>query len=155
MSDEQDDTLEQELRQLAARTDPVPPRLLQAAIDAFSWRDIDAELAELTFDSLLDQDQGTLVRGTAERRIVSFRTSALTIDIEVSSTGTGRSVMGQIVPAQPARVDIRHRAGEVTTDADDLGRFRSEGLQAGPMSLRLHPRASGAGPAVVTDWVSI
>lgn len=152
MSDEQNDELEAELQRLAARIDPVPPRLVQAAIDAFSWRDIDAELAELVFDSLVDQDQGALVRGTAERRMVSFRTPELTVDVEVSSQGTGRSVMGQIIPAQPARVDIRQRAGQVSTDADDLGRFRSEGLQAGPMSLRLRPAASGA---VITDWVAI
>ena len=149
------DELESELRRLAARSDPVPPLVVQAALDAFSWRDIDTELAELIFDSLLDQDEATLVRGTAERRMVSFQTSELTIDIEVSGAGLGRSVMGQIIPAQPARVDIRQRESQVTTDADELGRFRSEDLHAGPMSLRLHPPASGAGPEIVTDWVSI
>lgn len=155
MSDEQDDELESELRQLAARSDPVPLLVIQAAIDAFSWRDIDTELAELIFDSLLDQDPATLVRGTAERRMISFETPELTVDVEVSSAGPGRSVMGQIIPAQPARVDVRQRDGVATADADELGRFRSEGLHAGPMSLRLHPTANGAGPEVVTDWISI
>ena len=40
-----DDELEAELRRLAALRDPVPARLHQAAVDAFSWRDIDAEIA--------------------------------------------------------------------------------------------------------------
>jgi hypothetical protein len=156
MRDELDDNeLEEELRQLAAQTDPLPPHLRQAAIDAFSWRDIDTELAELVFDSLLDADRATLVRSSPDRRMVSFRTAKLTIDVEVSSTGSGRSVMGQIVPPQRATVEVRHREGMVTIDADELGRFQSAALQAGPMSLRLHPATGGPQAAIVTDWVSI
>jgi hypothetical protein len=156
MTDEADDNeLEQELRRLAARLDPVPPEFVQAASDAFSWRDIDSELAELVSDSLLDAGQGSLVRSSSDRRLVSFRTPELTIDVEVTTTGSGRDVMGQITPAQRATVEIRQGAAVVTTDADELGCFRSASLSAGPMSLRLtaadhHPR-----PAVVTDWLSI
>ena len=66
MTDEADDNeLEQELRRLAARLDPVPPEFVQAAADAFSWRDIDSELAELVSDSLLDAGQGSLVRSSS------------------------------------------------------------------------------------------
>jgi hypothetical protein len=156
MSDERDDNeLEEELRELAARIDPVPPLLMQAAIDALSWRDIDAELAELVFDSLFDADEASLVRSSADRRMVTFRTPGLTIDVEVSSAGSGRSVMGQIVPPQRARVEIRHREGTTAIDADELGRFQSGTLQAGPVSLRLHPETAGGQPAVITDWVSI
>jgi hypothetical protein len=156
MSDEpDDDPLEQELRGLAASLDPVPAELTQAAADAISWRDIDTELAELVFDSLLDADEATLVRGSADRRLVSFQTPALTVDVEVTRSGSGRDVMGQIVPPQRATVEIRHREGTVTLEADELGRFSSASLRAGPMSLRVHPAAGGPGPAVVTDWVSI
>ena len=158
MSDEPGaDELEEELRQLAARVDPVPPLLVQAGIDAFSWRDVDAELAELVFDSLLDEDAASLVRSSQDRRMVSFRTPGLTIDIEVSSAGTGRSVMGQIVPPQQATVEIRHREGTTTVAADELGRFQSGTLHAGPVRLRLRPgTGTGAGqPAVITDWVAI
>jgi hypothetical protein len=163
MSDAADDSaLEQELRRVAARLDPVPPEVVQAAIGAFSWRDIDAELAELVFDSLLDADQATLVRGSPAQRLVSFKTPELTVDVEVATTASGRDVMGQISPPQRATVEIRHGAGVVTTDADELGRFRAASLQAGPMSMRLRPagasqRPAGASqrPAVVTDWLSI
>lgn len=154
--DEPDDNeLEQELRRLAARLDPVPPELVEAAAEALSWRDIDTELAELVFDSLLDAGQGAPVRGSADRRLVSFQTPGLTIDVEVTSTASGREVLGQITPAQRATVEIRHRAGIVTTDADELGCFRSASLQTGPMSLRLRPADRGPRPAVVTDWLSI
>jgi hypothetical protein len=156
MTDEADDNeLEQELRRLAARLDPVPPELVQAASEALSWRDIDSELAELVSDSLLEAGPGTLVRSSSGRRFVSFKTPELTIDVEVTSTGSGRDVMGQITPPQRATVEIRHRAGVVTTDADELGCFKSASLSAGPMSLRLSPADSGPRPAVVTDWLSI
>lgn len=156
MSDEsQDDELERELRRLAARVDPVPAEVAQAAAEAFSWRNIDAELAELVFDSLLTTDQAALVRGSPGQRLVSFRAAELTIDVEVTATGSGRDLMGQITPPQPATVQIRHRAGVVSTEADEHGRFRSASLRTGPMSLRLGTAAGRPRPAVVTDWLSI
>jgi hypothetical protein len=156
MSDESDDDApEHELRQLAARLDPVPPELVQAAAEAFSWRNIDAELAELVFDSLLNTDQAALVRSSPGRRLVSFQTPELTIDVEVTATASGRDVMGQITPPQRAVVEIRHRAGVVSTDADERGCFRSASLQNGPMSLRLLPAAGDPRPPIVTDWLSI
>ena len=148
-----DDELEAELRRLAARREPVPAQLHQAAVDAFSWRDIDAEIAELVYDSLLDA--ASLVRGPADQRMVSFAVGGMTIDLEVTSAGPGRTVMGQIVPPQPATVDIRHPQDTVTVEADDLGRFRSGPLPPGPASLRLRPPAGAAGPAIVTDWVAL
>ena len=156
MSDEsEDDELERELRQAAARLDPVPPELVQAAAEAFSWRNIDAELAELVFDSLLNTDEAALVRSSPGRRLVSFETAELTIDVEVTATASGREVMGQISPPQRATVEIRHRAGVVSADADERGCFRSAALQTGPMSLRLRPAAGDPQPPIVTDWLSI
>src|SRR5215469_1741348 len=104
-----DDELSEELRQLAARLDPVPPELLAGAAAAFTWRDVDAELADLVFDSLLDADEATLVRGSPERRMVSFAGGGLTVDVEVTIAGPARTIMGQIVPPQPGAVDIRRQ----------------------------------------------
>jgi hypothetical protein len=155
MRDDPDDELEEELRRLAARLEPVPPELLQAAAGAFAWRDIDAELAELVFDSLADSDAATLVRGSPGRRLVSFTGGGLTIDVEVTSTGPARTVMGQIVPPQRGVVDIRRRQEVVTVESDELGRFRSGPLPPGPLSLRLRPAPGAPGPEVVTDWVAV
>lgn len=151
-TDEELDELEDELRRAAARFEPVPPEFLDAAAGAFAWRDIDAELAELVFDSLVDADEATLVRGSADRRLVSFSGGGLTIDVEVTSAGEARTVMGQIAPPQPGVVDIRRQRDTITVAADELGRFRSGPLPPGPLSLRLRP---AAGPAVVTDWVAL
>jgi hypothetical protein len=152
---EPDDELEQELRGLAADTEPVPGELLRAAVDAFAWRDIDAELAELTYDSLVDADEASLVRGSPGQRLVSFAVGGITIDVEVTGTGPGRTVMGQIAPPQRATVEIRYRQDTVTVEADELGRFRSGPLRPGPASLRLRPLPGGSGPAIVTDWISL
>ena len=150
-----DDELEAELRRLAADREPVPAQLAQAALDAFGWRDIDAELAELVYDSLIDADEASLVRGPPGQRLVSFAVGGLTIDVEVTSAGSGRSVMGQIAPPQRATVDIRHPRDTVTVETDELGRFESGPLPPGPASLRLRPPPGGEGPAIVTDWISL
>jgi hypothetical protein len=147
-----DDELEEELRRLAARVDPVPPELLHGAAGAFAWRDIDAELAELVFDSLIDSDEATLVRGSPDRRLVSFAAGGLTIDVEVTVTGPARTVMGQIVPPRRGRVDLRRPGETVSVEADELGRFRSGPLPPGPLSLRLR---TDEGAPVVTDWLSL
>jgi hypothetical protein len=153
MRDERDDDeLEEELRRLAARVDPVPPELLRAAAGAFTWRDIDAELAELVFDSLLDADEAALVRGSPDRRLVSFAAGGLTIDVEVTATGPDRTVMGQIVPPRRGQVDLRRPGETVTVDADELGRFRSGPLPPGPLSLRWR---TDDGAPVVTDWLAL
>jgi hypothetical protein len=152
MPNERDDELAEELRRLAARLDPVPPDLLAGAAGAFAWRDIDAELAELVFDSLLDVDEATLVRGSPERRLVSFAGGGLTVDVEVTTTGPTRTIMGQIVPPQGGAIDIRRQQETVTIEADELGRFRSGPLPPGPLSLRLRP---AGGAPVVTDWLAL
>ena len=152
MPEEHDDELAEELRRLAARLDPVPPELLTAAAGAFAWRDIDAELAELVFDSLFDVDEATQVRGSPERRLVSFTGGGVTLDIEVTTTGPARTIMGQIVPPQRGAVDVRRQQETITIEADELGRFRSGPLPPGPLSLRLRP---AEGTPVVTDWLAL
>jgi hypothetical protein len=152
---EPDDALEEELRRAAARIEPVPPELVDAAVGAFTWRTIDAELAELTFDSLLNQDQAALVRGGEQGRLLSFRASGLSIEVEVTGGGNVRRLVGQLMPPQRATVAIRHGNDLATVAADELGRFSIGLLHAGPISLRCTLGSETAQPPVVTDWVSI
>ena len=59
------------LRMAAAIREPVPASVLQAARDAFAWRLIDAELAELVADSACElASAGT--RGGGQPRLVTF-----------------------------------------------------------------------------------
>jgi hypothetical protein len=157
----EDLVLEEELRALAARLEPVPERLVQAAVDAYAWRTVDADLAELVFDSLADRQEAALVRGGQGERLLSFQASSLTIEVEVTATGTARRLIGQLVPPQRADVEIRHQDDVVTIATDELGRFIADSLPAGPVSLRCAAPAGAPGaagqiqPPVVTDWVPI
>jgi hypothetical protein len=157
--DEPDDTglddmrLEEELRGLAARLEPVPERLVQAAVDAYAWRTVDTDLAELVFDSLADRDEAAPVRGQQQERLLSFRASSLTIEVQVTAAGSSRRLIGQLVPPQPAVVEIRHQDEVMTLATDQFGRFVAEWMPAGPVSLRCGPAAGDARSPVVTDWV--
>jgi hypothetical protein len=156
VDDEPEDArLEEELRELAARLEPVPDRLVQAALDAYAWRTIDAELAELAFDSLADQDEAALVRGHQQERLLSFRASGLTIEVEVTAAGPARRLIGQLVPPQRAEVEIRRQDGVVRIATDEFGRFVADRMPAGPVSLRLGPAPGEGRSAVVTEWIPI
>jgi hypothetical protein len=155
MRDEYGDELEEELRSLARTLEPVPPRLLQAAQDAYTWRDLDHELAELVSDSLLDADEFAFVRSSTELRLVSFRAREVSVDVEVTRTAAGRSLIGQLTPPQPAVVEIRRRQGVVAVEADELGRFRSGPLPPGPASLRIRPAGPATRTPVATDWICL
>jgi hypothetical protein len=133
-----DDELEDELREAAARLDPIPAGLLRGAVEAYTFRTLDTELAELTFDSLVADE---LVRGPDRPRLLTFQASARTIEVEVTE---GR-LIGRITPAEPAEITVRSRDRVTSVTADELGRFQT-GLGAGPYSLRCGD--------VVTDWFS-
>jgi hypothetical protein len=139
-----DEGLERELRQAAAVLDPVPDDLRQLALEAYALHDIDARIAELTFDSLVD---AIPVRGATDvPRMLTFQAGELTVDVEV----TGDGLIGQVLPPQAARVEVLHgpRPGARLT-TDDLGRFTGEAPPAGPFALRLRTDAD----VVVTEWL--
>lgn len=136
--------LEAELREAAAILDPVPAGLRLLAVEAYALHDLDAKIAELTFDSLVD---AIPVRGAVDvPRMLTFHTGGLTVDVEVTSHG----IMGQLLPPQSASVEVLDgpRAGAALT-ADDMGRFASGTRPAGPFALRLR----AGGEVVVTEWM--
>ncbi|MFH0172793.1 hypothetical protein ACIA6D_01455 [Streptomyces cacaoi] len=138
------DRLEEELRQAAAILDPVPAELRRAAIEAYTLHDLDARIAELTFDSLVD---AIPVRGAVDvPRMLTFHTGGLTVDVEVTDEG----LMGQLLPPQSASIEVLHgpRAGAPLT-ADDMGRFACDTPPGGPFALRLRTGAE----VVVTEWL--
>jgi hypothetical protein len=150
-----DADLEAELRRVLAQIDPLPPGLVETGIRTFTWRTIDADLAELVFDSQVDQDEAALVRGDQQGRLLSFRAGTLTIEVEVTGTGPSRRLMGQFMPPQHGGVEIRHGDSTTTVEADELGRFSAGPLPAGPVSLRCRPGSAPDQPAIVTEWISI
>lgn len=139
-----DALLEEELRQAAAVLDPVPAELLQTALDAFALHDLDARIAELTFDSLLD---ALPVRGVLDApRMLTFRAGEVTVDVEV----TGEGLIGQLLPPRSARIEVLGGpAAARPVSTDTLGRFSSETPPSGPFALRLRTGAE----VIVTEWL--
>ncbi|KUN23503.1 hypothetical protein AQJ23_24970 [Streptomyces antibioticus] len=140
------DLLEEELRRAAGILDPVPAQLRQIAVEAYALHDLDAKIAELTFDSVVD---AIPVRGATDvPRMLTFRAGEVTVDVEV----TGEGLMGQVLPPQQASVEVLsgpQTGAPLTTD--DMGRFTYGGSPAGPFALRLRTGRE----AIVTDWLTV
>ena len=139
-----DALLEEELRQAAAVLDPVPDFLRQLAVEAYALHDLDARIAELTFDSLVD---ALPVRGVTDApRMLTFRAGALTVDVEV----TGEGLIGQVLPPGSARIEVLGGPGAARPVAvASLGRFLSDDPPSGPFALRLRTGTE----VIVTEWL--
>jgi hypothetical protein len=146
-----DERLLDELREVLGRDAAPPSSVVEAAKESYTWRTVDAELAELTHDSLVDQT-AVRTRGAPDRRALTFEARDLIIEVEVSVSGRERRLLGQLVPAQPARIEIRQAGATRRIEADAAGRFMVPGLEARPVSLRC--RLAGRDP-VSTEWVLI
>jgi hypothetical protein len=138
------------LRQALAERQAVPPEFVEAAKNAFAWHNIDAELAELTYDSSRDAESAPSTRAeTASIRALTFTSAHLTIELEV----THDSLLGQIVPAQPGTIKVQLRDGaESTVPADRIGRFTIRPMPAG--TFRLHCKTSADADAL-TNWITL
>ena len=151
---DKDAVTEAELRAIVSHQDPVPPRLDAAARGAFTWRTVDAELAELMRDSAdAEEEAGALVRGGRGPRQLSFESPRLGIELEIVATGPrSRRLEGQLLPPATATVTVE-RPGEdgLSVQADELGRFVLDGLRAG--AVRLHVVLRGAQIAI--PWTTI
>ena len=152
--DPADDKLLQDLARTVARTDPVPPSVLAAARATFTWRTIDAELAALSYDSVLDERPLAGIRGAATERVLTFEASGVSIEVEVREDGQRRSIIAQLVPPQQADVALDHRDGTASVVADELGRFAVDDIPAGPVRLRVR-NAGPAAVAVHTEWLPL
>jgi hypothetical protein len=151
---EEDERLWSELAAVIADADPVPAEVLQGGRDSFAWTTIDAELAELAYDSAA---AATAVGRAADSpRLLTFEAPGLLIEVEVTVTGPRRRLIGQLVPPRQAQVTVRHhKGGTVEVEADDLGRFRAEDLPAGFSSLRCNLAGTEEDAVVVTDWITL
>ncbi|MGH9149081.1 MAG: hypothetical protein ACRD0D_02970 [Acidimicrobiales bacterium] len=151
MTTETDERLLSRLATLLGRLDdPVPDHVRAAAEASFDWRTVDAELAALVYDSALDDERLMALRGPAGRQL-TFEAGGLVVEVQVE--GPDRQLVGQLVPPQRAEVEIRSPRSSVTVTSDDLGRFRSARLPAGPFSLRC--RLAANRPPTETEWVVV
>jgi hypothetical protein len=140
-----DDELLERMRQLARVHDPVPQDLFTTARAAFSLRTLDDELADLLFDSLLDEALVGIRGGTT--RQLTFGVEDLTIDVDLDTDG----VVGHVSPVGPATVELQTPDGIHDAEIDELGRFFLDHPPVGPFRLRV----AAAGKWVTTEWVNL
>jgi hypothetical protein len=142
------------LRQMLDRYEAPPNWSVDLAKSSYDLRTIDAELAVLTSDSGLATAQSVVRSGTAPRLAV-FDAADLSVEVEIepgARAGWWR-LIGQLIPATPARIQVRQRRAEpVWVDADDLGRFTVDRLPDGPLSLICIREGMRA---AVTEWIAI
>ncbi len=153
-----DVTLLVELGRLVDRLDPVPPESLDQARQLFCWRSVEAELAELSFDSLLDRGLALAVRSgesVLEPRMLGFGAVVdgedLSIEVEVSATDGQCTMIGQLDPPGATTLGVEARDGEIVeAPVDEMGRFVVRPVPSGAVRLRIEH----AGHLVHTTWVS-
>jgi len=142
-----DDVLADALAQVFAAIDPVPDHVSAAARAAFTWRTIDAELAELAFDSA---DQPLGVRGGEVNRQLTFRSASVEIELMVTEADA-RQLVGQLIPPDVAGIELVSGDDSAMVDSDRLGRFTFDHLPSGP--ARLVVRDADGAVLVQTDWL--
>lgn len=144
---------EEELQNLLEKAlevaDPVPDHVTEAAKAAYTWRTIDAELAELVYDSEGQEPVG--VRGGDATRQVTFRAPGIEVEIMVIAEGR-RRLVGQLVPPQEATVELRHGETVHDTATDRLGRFGFDSVPTGPVQVAV---TTADGGRIVTDWMVV
>jgi hypothetical protein len=144
-----DDELLEALRRAVTARAAVPADFVAAAKHAFAWHNIDAELAQLTYDSR-DANLALATRTEAASiRALTFTSGRLTIELEVAQD----SLVGQIVPAQPAEITVLPRTGsEIVFAADEIGCFSVEPIPQGQFRLRCR---TSAGVETMTGWITL
>jgi hypothetical protein len=138
--------------------DPVPPEVDLAAQTVFTARNLDLELAELLSDSLLDSDEhAALVRSGEAPRELSFRSSTLRVEVQVTARGAGRvDLRVQLVPPGPAEIVVENRDhGTETVGATDwTGSFVLFDQRPGRTRLRCTP-TDDERRGVRTEWTRL
>jgi hypothetical protein len=144
-----DDDLLQMLREAIKAREAVPARFIDAAKSAFAWHNIDAELAQLTYDSGADHEPAAVRSETASVRALTFTSAHLYMELEV----TGNSLIGQVMPPRAGHVETQSQSGPTVTVAiDEIGCFTIEPLPAGSFRLRCRVQDQ---VDVVTGWITL
>ncbi|WP_410644059.1 hypothetical protein [Amycolatopsis sp. lyj-346] len=145
-----DDELMDVLRAAADRADPVPDLVLRQARAALTTRDLDAELAELAFDSDL-AEAGTVRADGDDVRLLSFEAARVSVELQVEYANGRVSLRGLITGATgDAVIEV---AGERhTRPIGAEGWFTAAGLPRGATRVKV---TAADGTTVTTGWASL
>jgi hypothetical protein len=143
----------------------VPGWFVETGKNAYAWHNIDAELAQLTYDSLSDplgdslgdslsdslgdRERAAAVRSEAASiRALTFTSTGLSIELEV---GEG-SLLGQIIPPRAGTLEVHTTAGVASSPVDEIGCFAVTPIPASPFRLRCRTED---GTDVLTGWITL
>ena len=127
----------------------VPEWFVETGKNAYAWHNIDAELAQLTYDSHNDRERAAVVRSeTASIRALTFTSARLSIELEVSES----TLVGQIIPPQAGTLEVHTTAGVVSSPVDEIGCFAVEPIPNSPFRLRCRTED---GTDVLTGWITL
>ena len=127
----------------------VPEWFVEAGKNAYAWHNIDAELAQLTYDSSRDEDTVAAVRSEAASiRALTFTSARLSIELEVAES----SLLGQIIPPRAGTLEVHTTAGVTSSPVDEIGCFVVDPLPSSPFRLRCRTED---GADVLTGWVTL
>ena len=144
-----DDNLLAALREALSASEAVPAWFVETGKNAYTWHNIDAELAQLTYDSFSDQRMATATRSeTASIRALTFTSANLSMELEVSED----SLLGQIIPPRAGMLEIHTKTGVITTSVDEIGCFAVDPKP--DTSFRLRCRIAD-GTDVLTGWIDL
>jgi hypothetical protein len=142
-----DDELLATLGRALDAADPVPESVLVGARAAFTWRNIDTELAQIVFDS---NSELAGVRSEDINRQVTFEAPGVEIEVMVVENGN-RRLVGQLVPPVERTVELVGSDSVLSVDTDRLGRFDFDDIAPGP--VRIVVRGADGERLVQTEWV--
>jgi len=127
----------------------VPEWFVETGKNAYAWHNIDAELAQLTYDSLGDRKRAAAVRSEAASiRALTFTSARLSIEIEV---GEG-SLLGQVIPPRAGTLEVHTTAGVASSPVDEIGCFAVTPIPTSPFRLRCRTED---GADVLTGWITL
>ena len=129
----------------------VPEWFVETGKNAYAWHNIDAELAQLTYDSDSDADRAraAAVRSEAASiRALTFTSARLSIELEVAEN----SLLGQIIPPRAGTLEVHTTAGVTSSPVDEIGCFVVEPIPSSPFRLRCRTED---GADVLTGWITL
>ena len=137
------------LREAMQARQAVPSWFITMGKNAYAWHNVDAELAQLTYDSHADTEQLAFVRSeTASIRALTFTSAHLSLELEVGKD----ALFVQVMPPQAGILETHTKAGLTTSPGDESGYFAVQPIPDSPFRLRFH--ATG-GTDVVTGWITL
>lgn len=144
-----DEELLAALAQALRAREAVPEWFVETGKNAFAWHNIDAELAQLTYDSRRDRDVAAAVRSeTASIRALTFTSGQLSIELEVGDS----TLLGQIIPPRAGTLEIHTAAGVASSPVDEIGCFGVSPIPASPFRIRCRTED---GADVLTGWITL